>query len=183
MYGGDGGAATATQLYFPYDVTLDGSGNLYIAVGGNNRIRKVDTAGIITTVAGNGERGYGGDGGSATAAKLYFPQGVAVDGSDNLYIADTGNNRIRKGRPDGIITTVAGNGERDFAATAVRRPRRNCTGPEAWRWTGRATSTLPMPATTAFARSTPTGTFPPSRAAGRWDTAGTAVRRPRLRRN
>ena len=125
MYGGDGGAATATQLYFPYDVTLDGSGNLYIAVGGNNRIRKVDTAGIITTVAGNGEQGYGGDGGSATAAKLYFPQGVAVDGSDNLYIADTGNHRIRKVDADGIITTVAGNGARDFggdggSATAAK---------------------------------------------------------------
>ena len=125
VYGGDGGQATATQLYFPYGVTLDGSGNLYIATTGNNRIRKVDTAGIITTVAGNGERGYGGDGGAATAAQLSSPWDVTVDGSGNLYIVDTGNNRIRKVDADGIITTVAGNGERDFggdggSATAAK---------------------------------------------------------------
>ena len=115
VYRGDGGQATATQLYFPYGVAVDGSGNIYIASVGNNCIRKVDTAGIITTVAGNGEQGYSGDGGLATAAKLFFPYGVTVDGSGNLYIVDTGNNRIRKVTAStGIITTVAGSGARGF---------------------------------------------------------------------
>ncbi len=115
VYRGDGGQATATQLYFPYGVAVDGSGNIYIASVGNNCIRKVDTAGIITTVAGNGEQGYSGDGGAATAAKLFFPYGVTVDGSGNLYIVDTGNNRIRKVTAStGIITTVAGSGARGF---------------------------------------------------------------------
>ena len=126
VYRGDGGQATATQLYFPYGVAVDGSGNLYIASVGNNCIRKVDTNGIITTVAGNGEPGYSGDGGLATAAKLFFPYGVTVDGSGNLYIVDTGNSRIRKVTAStGIITTVAGNGARDFggdggSATAAK---------------------------------------------------------------
>ena len=76
----------------------------------NNRIRKVATNGIITTVAGNGGYGYAGDGGAATNASLYYPAGVAVDAAGNLYIADSDNNRIRKVDTNGIITTVAGNG-------------------------------------------------------------------------
>ena len=76
----------------------------------NNRIRKVGTNGIITTVAGNGTHGYSGDGGAATNAELYDPSGVAVDATGNLFIADYGNNRIRKVGTNGIITTVAGNG-------------------------------------------------------------------------
>ena len=90
---------------------MDGAGDLYIAAVNNNRIRKVDTAGVITTVAGYGPNGFSGDGGPAAAAQLYWPRGVAVDGAGNLYIADYYNNRIRKvDYSTGVITTVAGTG-------------------------------------------------------------------------
>ncbi|MEW6556281.1 MAG: carboxypeptidase regulatory-like domain-containing protein [Elusimicrobiota bacterium] len=108
-FSGDGGAATSAQLNFPSDVAVDSSGNLYIADSSNHRIRKVNTSGIITTVAGTGTAGYSGDGGAATDAKLNQPMGVTIKGSD-LYIADTNNNRIRKVDSSGIITTVAGTG-------------------------------------------------------------------------
>ncbi|MGD0500985.1 MAG: putative Ig domain-containing protein, partial [Bryobacteraceae bacterium] len=107
---GDGGPATSATLGSPQGVAVDGSGNLYIADTNNNRIRKVSVGGIITTVAGNGSYGYSGDGGPAISAKLYYPTGVAVDGSGNIYIADLENSAIRKVSPSGLITTVAGNG-------------------------------------------------------------------------
>ncbi|MBU2008401.1 MAG: hypothetical protein KJ624_00905 [Chloroflexi bacterium] len=108
---GDGGPATAAQLSGPVGLALD-SGSLYIADGGNNRVRRVDLAtGTITTFAGTGEGGYGGDGGPATAAQLSSPRGLAVD-SGNLYVADSGNNRIRRvDLATGTITTFAGTGE------------------------------------------------------------------------
>jgi uncharacterized protein (TIGR03437 family) len=107
---GDGGPATSASLSSPTVVAVDASGNLFIADPYNNRIRKVSASGIITTVAGNGTQGFGGDGGPATSASLDTPFGVAVDSSGNLFIADTGNYRIRKVSASGIITTVAGNG-------------------------------------------------------------------------
>ena len=113
-FGGDGGPATAAQLALPSGVALDGAGNLYIADWANHRIRKVDAAGVISTVAGDGTRGYGGDGGPAVAAQLRYPEGVAVDGSGNLYIADSSNHRIRKVDAAGVITTVAGDGTEGF---------------------------------------------------------------------
>ena len=124
-YSGDGGLAVEARLHSPEDVVVDGTGNLYIAVGGNQRIRRVDTTGTITTVAGSGQFGYGGDGGPATAARLYFPEGVAVDSSGNVYIADTRNHRIRKVDTSGTITTVAGIGDNMYSgdgapATAAR---------------------------------------------------------------
>ena len=94
-YSGDGGAATNAELYFPYSVAVDSSGNLFIA-DESNRILKVGTNGIITTVAGNGTGGYSGDGGAATSAELYSPTGVTIDSAGNILIADNGNNRIRK---------------------------------------------------------------------------------------
>ena len=109
-FSGDGGAAVAAQLFYPRGVALDGAGNLYIADASNNRIRKVDAAGVISTVAGDGTRDYGGDGGPATGARLFSPRGVAVDGAGNLYIADTWNHRIRKVDAAGVISTVAGFG-------------------------------------------------------------------------
>jgi trimeric autotransporter adhesin len=93
---GDGGTATAAELFEPMGVAVDVSGNLYIADNGNDRIRKVTLSGTISTVAGNGTYGCSGDVGAATAAALAGPQEVAVDASGNLYIADVNNNRIRK---------------------------------------------------------------------------------------
>ncbi len=110
-YSGDGGPANEAALNQPNGVALDMAGNLYIADSTNNRIRRMTPEGIIRTVAGNGVRGYSGDGGAATEAALNYPMGVAVDAVGNLYIADTENNRIRKVTLDGIIRTVAGNGE------------------------------------------------------------------------
>jgi RHS repeat-associated protein len=112
-FSGDGGDATAASLYFPSGVAVDALGDLYIADTYNHRIRKV-SQGIITTVAGNGGLGFSGDGGDATAASLYYPSGVAVDASGDIYIADTWNHRIRK-VSQGIITTVAGNGDYGFS--------------------------------------------------------------------
>ncbi len=111
-YAGDGYAATSAQLNFPSGVAVDAAGNLYIADVENNRIRKVTAAtGVITTVVGKGTAGYSGDGDSATSALLNRPIEVAVDAVGNLYIADEGNNRIRKvNATTGVITTVAGNG-------------------------------------------------------------------------
>jgi sugar lactone lactonase YvrE len=106
-FSGDGGPATNAEFKLPYAVAVDSHGNLYIADTFNERIRKVDTSGIISTVAGRAGAGYSGDGGPATQAKLRNPIGVAVDGSGNLYIADQNNNRIRKVDTSGIISTFA----------------------------------------------------------------------------
>jgi trimeric autotransporter adhesin len=109
-FSGDNGPAANAQLANPMGVAVDAAGNLYIADGDNYRVRKVATNGIITTVAGNGSPGYSGDGGPAPGAQLSNISGVALDASGNLYIADYGNNRIRKVAPNGVITTAAGNG-------------------------------------------------------------------------
>jgi hypothetical protein len=114
-YSGDGGAATNAGLYGPRNVAIDAAGNLFIADYGSERIRKVGTNGIITTVAGNGTIGYSGDGGAATNAEFYYPDDVAMDAMGNLFIADQGNNRIRKVGTNGIISTVAGNGIRGYS--------------------------------------------------------------------
>ena len=105
-FSGDGGLATNAFLSFPEGVAVDGIGNLFVADTFNNRVRKVDaTTGVITTVAGGGVLG---DGGPATDAQLFFPEGVAVDKAGNLFIADTGNNRVRRvDVASGVITTVA----------------------------------------------------------------------------
>jgi sugar lactone lactonase YvrE len=108
---GDGAQAATAALNGPSSVAVDSFGNLFIADAYNNRIRRVNAAGIITTVAGNGSWGSGGDGGSAVSAQLANPSGIAVDGNGNIYIADYTNSKIRKVTvASGIITTVAGNG-------------------------------------------------------------------------
>ncbi|MCC6767043.1 MAG: hypothetical protein IT293_20495 [Deltaproteobacteria bacterium] len=108
---GDGGPATAAQLSGPLAVAADTADNVFIADMSNNRVRKVDPSNTITTVAGDGVLGFGGDGGLATAAQLAEPLGVAVDGTGNIFIGDTGNHRVRRvDAGTGIITTVAGNG-------------------------------------------------------------------------
>jgi len=107
---GDGGAATSAFLNHPVGIAVSSTGALYIADQMNHRIRKVDTQGNISTVAGNGLPGYSGNGGKAVDAKLYYPTGISVDASGNLYIADYTNNRIRMVNESGIITTIAGSG-------------------------------------------------------------------------
>jgi uncharacterized protein (TIGR03437 family) len=114
-YTGDGGPATAAQLGFPIGVAVDGAGNLYIADGDNNRVRKVTPAGIISTVAGNGNGGFAGDGGQAINASINIPSDLAVDAAGNLYIADAGNNRVRRVDTSGIITTVAGTSDNGYS--------------------------------------------------------------------
>ncbi len=109
-YAGDSGSAVSAELNAPEGLAMDKSGNIYIADSQNQRIRKVDTQGTITTVAGNGTAAFGGDGGSGTNAELDNPSDVAVDSSGNLYIADTGNQRIRKLTSAGVISTVVGGG-------------------------------------------------------------------------
>jgi sugar lactone lactonase YvrE len=109
-FSGDGGPAVAAHLNAAEGLAIDTEGNLFIADTGNHRIRKVDRAGIISTVAGNGAAGFSGDGGAATSARLNTPTDVAVDTSGNLYIADFNNRRIRKVTGEGVITTIAGNG-------------------------------------------------------------------------
>ena len=115
-YSGDGGPATAAQVSFPSGVAVDSAGNLYIADWGNARVRKVSSAGIITTIAGNGSPGYSGDGGQATAAQLSNPSALAIDSAGSLYIADVGENAtVRKVSAAGTITTVAGNGTAGYS--------------------------------------------------------------------
>ena len=126
-YNGDNISATSAELFDPCGVAVDSSGNLYIADAQNNRIRKV-SGGIITTVAGNGTRGYNGDNISATSAELNFPQGVAVDSSGNLYIADYNNYRIRK-VSGGIITTAAGDGNYGYNGENIVATSAGLSGP------------------------------------------------------
>jgi trimeric autotransporter adhesin len=107
-YEGDGGLATSAGVYYPYGVALDASGNIYISDNGNYRLRLVTkSTGIITTVAGDGTGGYNGDGGLATSASLYYPYGVALDVSGNIYIVDTGNFRVRLVSPTAYIASLA----------------------------------------------------------------------------
>ena len=109
-YAGDDGPAAQASLNLPSDVACDADGNVYISDRSNHRIRKVDAEGIITTFAGLGVAGFAGDFGPAEDAFLKFPFGITLDGAGNLYIADRGNNRVRKVRKDGVIITVAGDG-------------------------------------------------------------------------
>jgi hypothetical protein len=110
-YGGDGGRAALAKLNRPEGIFVDRKGNLYIADSGNHLIRKVDArTGIINTIAGNGEEGYGGDGGKAEKAMLNHPAGVVVDSHGNIYFNDYRNDRIRKVDTQGIISTCTGTG-------------------------------------------------------------------------
>jgi sugar lactone lactonase YvrE len=110
-FDGDGGKASEAKLKLPAGLTFDKKGNLYIADRNNHRVRKVDTRGIITTVAGNGTAGFSGDGGKATEAMLQHPSGIAVDDKGNIFISDRSNDRVRVVNRKGVISTYAGNGE------------------------------------------------------------------------
>jgi sugar lactone lactonase YvrE len=124
-YSGDGGQATDADIYIPSDVKIDAQGNIYIADYGNRRIRKINTLGIISTIAGNGIGTYTGDGGQATAATLHDAITLDIDASGNIYFTDIYNNCVRKINTAGIITTIVGNGTAGFSgdggqATAAR---------------------------------------------------------------
>jgi RHS repeat-associated protein len=135
-FSGDGGPATQAALGYPIEVAVAPDGSLYFADNDNNRIRRVGPDGIITTVAGNGSGDFSGDGGPATQAGIgfqqgRFPTGLAVAPDGSLYIGDRFNNRIRRVGPDGIITTVAGNGISDFSGDggpATQAALRNPSG-------------------------------------------------------
>jgi hypothetical protein len=113
-FSGDGGPATDARLHNPVGLTVDRTGNVYVADMYNNAIRKIALSGTITTIAGNGTAGYSGNGGVAISAQLFFPTSVSVDTFGNVYIADNQNNVIRKVDNSGIITTIAGNGVGGF---------------------------------------------------------------------
>ena len=113
-FGGDFGLAINAFLKYPFGISLDRHGNLYIADRGNNRIRKVDKRGIIKTLAGDSMHAFGGDHGPAAYSNLAYPTDVVVDDMDNVYIADRNNNRIRKIDGQGVITTFMGTGDSDF---------------------------------------------------------------------
>ncbi len=130
-FSGDGGPATSAELNFPKAVVVDSAGNIYVADTNNERVRKVDTKGVIQTVAGTGSFGYSGDGGPGTAAKLNSPSDLLLDGKGGLLIADFFNHRVRRlDLATGIISTFAGNGRASYSgdggpatAAGIYQPR------------------------------------------------------------
>jgi streptogramin lyase len=128
-FNGDGIPATTALLNGPYGIALDARGNLYLGDYNNNRVRKVNTSGIITTVAGNGTCGFSGDGGSGTLAMLCTPEGLAVDPTGNIYIGDYSNARIRKLNRAGKINTVAGTGLLGYNGDNLPAASTNIGGP------------------------------------------------------
>jgi sugar lactone lactonase YvrE len=129
---GDGGAATNAGLIAPSGVAVDGAGNLFIADAGNNRVRRVGTNGIVITIAGTGISGYSGDGGTATSARLDSPSDVALDPAGTLFIADAGNSRVRRVGTDGIITTIAGDGQSGYSGDGGVATNANLGGSVLW---------------------------------------------------
>ncbi|MFN0105976.1 MAG: SMP-30/gluconolactonase/LRE family protein [Bryobacteraceae bacterium] len=126
---GDGGMATAAAVGGPLGITVDAAGNLYISQSGNHVVRRVGADGAISRFAGTGAAGFSGDGGAATAAMLFNPQGVKADGAGNVYVADNQNHRIRRITPQGTISTVAGNGTIRFAGDGAAATLASLSGP------------------------------------------------------
>ena len=130
-YSGDGGQATAATLNQPCKAVVDNVGNIYISDEFNLVIRKITAStGIITTIAGNGSAGYGGDGGAATAASINYCEYIQLDAADNLYIADKTNNRIRKVNTTGIISTIVGTGAQGYSGDGGPALSATLHGPE-----------------------------------------------------
>lgn len=128
-FSGDGGSAALAQIGDAYGLAVDASGNIYIADYSNNRIRKVNSSGTISTFAGTGVQGFSGDGGTAINAQLNLPVGVTVDALNNVYVSEYGNNRIRKINPAGIISTFAGNGVNGFSGDGFAATLAQIDGP------------------------------------------------------
>jgi len=129
-FGGDSGPATAAQLSHPMGVAVDSRGNVYIADSQNNRVRRVTPEGTINTIIGSGRRGDGGDG-PALSIKLSFPHGVAVDRQDNIYVADTGNDRVRKLGLNGVVRSIAGTGKQEFVGDGGLAVKAGLAAPDA----------------------------------------------------
>ena len=135
---GTGAAAASTR---PDGVAVDGAGNVFVADTDNYTIRKITPAGVVTTLAGTAGSSGSADG-TGAAARFIEPYGVAVDGAGNVFVADTGNNTIRKITPAGVVTTLAGTAGSSGSADGTGAAAASTT-PMAWRWTGRATSSSP----------------------------------------
>jgi trimeric autotransporter adhesin len=118
-FGGDGGPASNALLASPSGLARDSTGNLYIGDTNNHRIRKITRDGVITTIAGTGTAGFGGDGGHATSAQLLAPTAIALDPNGNVYFADSGNDRIRKIDTNAVISTVAGGGRTGVLTSGI----------------------------------------------------------------
>jgi YD repeat-containing protein len=130
-FSGDGGPASQAKLWIPYGVAAAPDGSVYITDLNNDRVRRVGPDGVITTVAGNGIRGFEGDFGPATEARLNQPTSVAVAPDGSLYILDL-NNRVRRVGPDGIITTVVGTGARGYSGDGGPAIQASLDGPSCW---------------------------------------------------
>ncbi|GAB3993610.1 hypothetical protein GCM10028807_29310 [Spirosoma daeguense] len=128
---GDNGPAISAQLFLPRGIATDATGRVYIADSQNHRIRRINTDGIITTVAGNGTAGFSGDGGQALNAQLNYPSEVTVDNNGNLYIVDSANNRVRKVDTNGVITTIAGTSTVGFSGDGGQASVAQLNGPSA----------------------------------------------------
>jgi sugar lactone lactonase YvrE len=128
--GGDGGKATEAPLDRPYQVAADAQGNLYVVERISSKVRKIDAQGIISTFAGSGTAGFAGDGGKATEAQLSAPRGVAVGPDGSVYIADTGNNRVRRVAPDGTISAFAGTGNVAFDGDGGKASEASLSSPQ-----------------------------------------------------
>lgn len=149
-YSGDGGAATAANISHN-GIAVDALGNIYFS-DYNFNVRKINTSGIISTIAGNGTAGYSGDAGAATAAQLYDPQGIAVDGSGNIYIADNHNNVIRRVNSSGIISTFAGTGTAGYSGDGAAATLAKLNSPWGLAVDGSGIFTLQTRATRLFVR-------------------------------
>ena len=173
--------ALYTSLSGPYASVVDSAGDLFIADSGDNVIDEVNqSTGAVTIVAGDGTQNYSGDGGPATAAELSSPDGLALDGSGDLFIADTDNNAIREvNLQTGIINTVAGNGTSGYSGDSGQATAATLNFPNSIALDTSAIYSSPTPATMWSARSTSRrGSSPRSRATARPVTAATAVRPP-----
>jgi trimeric autotransporter adhesin len=129
-FSGDGGPAIEAELGWVYDLDVDGFGNVYIADFDNNRIRLVNTAGVITTIAGTGRPGVSGDGGLATSAQLNAPNGVFVDTAGNVYFTQSRNSVVRRIDPTGVITTIAGTGQAGYSGDGGLATEARVNAPE-----------------------------------------------------
>jgi RHS repeat-associated protein len=166
-FSGDGFPGTSARLSSPTGLAVGPDGSLYIADTGNNRIRRISPpassawldGGTIETVAGTGVAGYGGDGGPATRAQLNAPQGLAVGADGSLYIADTGNNRVRWIGPDGVIRTLAGNGVRGTSEDGLVATESALNGPRGVAPAGDGSVFLSDSGTNRVRRVLPNGTL------------------------